>query len=799
MAVGIEKGTPIVNEVITNDPIYYLPPFDTSSPDKIREIAEEFGIPEEKLQVFATKVDEIQDEDPRKVVQAKAKAAYEVFGIPVIVEDTSLRINSLTHLFRPPFVKYWAETPTARAQICQLAQDSGNTDALVETHFTVFDGAEVHMRSGYTPGKIADKPRGSFGFGFDDMFIPNGQENLERWNGTLRTYAEMKAEEKAQLFARQEALKNIKEDPFALGTMVFAINALSDMESPINHEYFKGPEMALAREFAFGLRSLQGVEPNEDLWVDPQGFPPFHEEFLTPDGEVRRYTVDPNSADIGLLVTPVDTRTGYDGKGKRLVVNPDGRGTFLQRDSKAYQRALAARAYEFSLHHNTDMYNKLRSMMEPGYRTTQRTNERSPVIEKLLELLNQNPGQTILSEDDIRSEEIFSVPGFSNVSYVRQYSDAKDGLSRTTAAMNHIINRNGIPTSIFSLGGMPSVTGQRDTIVTAAASFMRSYISHNSLLANFDRRRRLFKESKEQIESLLPDKDIRDLAVAQIGVCISGKNIEKIGEQASQLIDDGCGSLRIYTTNPGIEVVNAAKEICMKASKKYNKEDHSNLPFHLCVGPIVDVKQAEELRKIAEEYGVSLTLLAGHGGGENCTSLEGGAAANAIEIVYDLARNEKFNNVSLGFEGGLGTLFGPWLAMVDQISKNGSIVKGTVEAKGGLCALHRSGAAVMDYHGSASSITGQIEQATSDGEIVRSDPSGSPQNVEGKPNYMEARTWAPSMVHFMKWFRTLYGRTLADQQSMSIDDLIKNIKDNGWGHRIASPAAFATAQPHRGE
>lgn len=63
------------------------------------------------------------------------------------------------------------------------------------------DGREV-CAEGYMYGKIIDTPRGERGFGYDPIFIPDGEE---------RTVAQMTDEEKNAISHRARALKNLLE------------------------------------------------------------------------------------------------------------------------------------------------------------------------------------------------------------------------------------------------------------------------------------------------------------------------------------------------------------------------------------------------------------------------------------------------------------------------------------------------------------------------------------------------------------------------------------------------------------
>lgn len=793
MAIGIEKGVQPINEIIIQDQPKngYIIPFATSNPDKIKEIASILDIEPENLPVLNPHIEEIQSRSPDEVVKAKAKAAYEATGgTPVIVEDTSLLIPAVESKHSPTLVKFWAEHAHDRADIAEEVHKKGDTRALAQTKIAIFDGQKSIVKTGSTRGKIPPELQGEFEFGFDDMFIPLGQPE-----GQEKTFAEMTLQEKNEYSMRKKVLEDLKNDPFKYGIYVYAHTEALQMEiDAIKKEFFRGPEMEKARQHAYRLRVLGDMEPNENLEIDMNKIPPYHEIKLHED--ITQYTHDPDSPDLGCLINGYDKREYLNGASSRMLLNFDDRPTFVQHGEKSLMRAVAARAYEFAIHHNPERYAELREMIN-GKRTAPRANKKSLAIEKSLGMLRSIKKNTvILSEEDIDSGDVFTVPGFTSLAYGRQYSD--ESLSRSKAADHHIINRNGIPTSIFSLGGMPPVTGSRDQVTTAAFSFMRSYISHNSLFVDFNRRLALFNESKQVVEDTINEEentDIKDLVTRQIGVCVSGKHVDEIQDQSEQLINAGCRSLRIYTTNPGIEVPDAAEAICKLAHK--NKLHKEQLPFHLCVGPVVDEKQAKKLQKTAKEYGVALTLLVGHGGGENCTSLEGGAAANAIEIMYNLSRDSKFNKVSLGFEGGLGTWFGPWMGIIDQISKNGDIVRGTVESQGGLCVLHKSGEPVQPYSGTASPSTQMTEQTLFPDMVQRTNPAGQLKNNEGRPNYMKASRWAQSMAHHFTFYRSVFGRVLADQQADSINRMMKNIRKHGFVHRVATSEAVATAKSHR--
>lgn len=133
-----------------------------------------------------SKVTEIQDEDPEIVVKHKAIEAWRSNGgSPVIVEDTSLSILVLDGL-PGTLVNTFTKTPLRRRKLLEWLEGVDDRRAVAKVLLAVFDGQKVQVKSGETCGRIAEKPRGSQGFGWDDIFIPAGQPA-----GQEKTFAEM--------------------------------------------------------------------------------------------------------------------------------------------------------------------------------------------------------------------------------------------------------------------------------------------------------------------------------------------------------------------------------------------------------------------------------------------------------------------------------------------------------------------------------------------------------------------------------------------------------------------------------
>lgn len=147
-----------------------------------------------------TKLDltEIQELDAKEVVKHKVREAYNILKKPVLVEDTSLTFHALGKL-PGPFIK-WFLTELGNEGLCNLVKDSDRS-ATATVIYGIFDGKNLYICEGNVKGMIADKPRGTNGFGWDPIFIPDGQP---------KTHGEMTDEEMDEISVRRMAVEKLK-------------------------------------------------------------------------------------------------------------------------------------------------------------------------------------------------------------------------------------------------------------------------------------------------------------------------------------------------------------------------------------------------------------------------------------------------------------------------------------------------------------------------------------------------------------------------------------------------------------
>ncbi len=172
--------------------------FVTSNLGKLREAEEVLGV---KLEHSALDLPEVQSLDLEEVVRAKASAAFDRLGMPVLVEDTSLELVGMGG-FPGPLVR-WLLASVGPAGICRVAQTFGDPRAVVRCLACATDGSTERVGLGVVRGVIAEAPRGASGFGWDPVFIPD--------DGDGRSYAEMDEGEKNAISHRRRALLALRD------------------------------------------------------------------------------------------------------------------------------------------------------------------------------------------------------------------------------------------------------------------------------------------------------------------------------------------------------------------------------------------------------------------------------------------------------------------------------------------------------------------------------------------------------------------------------------------------------------
>jgi XTP/dITP diphosphohydrolase len=137
----------------------------------------------------------------------KAKAVFDLAKIPCLADDSGLEVFYLNGRPGVLSARYAGEGTTdeknnKRLLVEMLGVPPRRRRAQFRAVLTLVHKNSVETAEGICPGMLAESPRGTNGFGYDPVFIPDG---------FLRTYAELTAEEKNKISHRARALAKMKE------------------------------------------------------------------------------------------------------------------------------------------------------------------------------------------------------------------------------------------------------------------------------------------------------------------------------------------------------------------------------------------------------------------------------------------------------------------------------------------------------------------------------------------------------------------------------------------------------------
>lgn len=135
----------------------------------------------------------------------KAAFVHRKFGIDCFADDTGLETEALHGAPGVDTAHYAGPERDAHKNMELLLRnlgDSENRRACFRTVFCLFWQGEVYSFEGRAEGSISRNIRGSGGFGYDPVFIPNGYS---------QTFAELGPEEKNRFSHRAAACRRLAE------------------------------------------------------------------------------------------------------------------------------------------------------------------------------------------------------------------------------------------------------------------------------------------------------------------------------------------------------------------------------------------------------------------------------------------------------------------------------------------------------------------------------------------------------------------------------------------------------------
>ena len=134
----------------------------------------------------------------------KARYVYEHTGLNCFADDTGLEVEALDGAPGVYSARYaGGEGHDSEANMKKLLAElkgKENRKAQFRTAICLIEGGEKHLFEGIVKGEIIREKKGSSGFGYDPVFVPEGY---------AETFAEMGAEEKNRISHRARAVQKL--------------------------------------------------------------------------------------------------------------------------------------------------------------------------------------------------------------------------------------------------------------------------------------------------------------------------------------------------------------------------------------------------------------------------------------------------------------------------------------------------------------------------------------------------------------------------------------------------------------
>ena len=150
-------------------------------------------------------IGDIQETGKTLKQNAKIKSdfIFNNFGINCFADDTGLEIDSLNGrpgIYSARFAGKTCNSNDNIEKVWKLLTGYKNTDAKFKSILSLNIDGKTFFFKGKIDGKIIFNKRGTNGFGYDSIFIPNGYN---------KTFAELNSVEKNEISHRSKALKRL--------------------------------------------------------------------------------------------------------------------------------------------------------------------------------------------------------------------------------------------------------------------------------------------------------------------------------------------------------------------------------------------------------------------------------------------------------------------------------------------------------------------------------------------------------------------------------------------------------------
>lgn len=135
--------------------------------------------------------------------QLKADYVTENYGLPCFADDTGLEVEALNGAPGVYSARYAGEQKNAQDNMQKLLTElegKNNRKAQFKTVIALNSNGKSHHFTGIVQGEISHEKKGTQGFGYDPIFVPEG---------FTISFAEMNQDEKARLSHRGKAVAQL--------------------------------------------------------------------------------------------------------------------------------------------------------------------------------------------------------------------------------------------------------------------------------------------------------------------------------------------------------------------------------------------------------------------------------------------------------------------------------------------------------------------------------------------------------------------------------------------------------------
>lgn len=133
----------------------------------------------------------------------KAQFVFDHYGVSCFADDTGLEVEALNGepgVFSARYAGPQRSDTDNIQLVLNRLKDKTNRKARFKTVITLIDNGAVTSFEGIVSGTITEVPRGTKGFGYDPVFVPDGYN---------QTFAEMELGEKNLISHRAIAVKKL--------------------------------------------------------------------------------------------------------------------------------------------------------------------------------------------------------------------------------------------------------------------------------------------------------------------------------------------------------------------------------------------------------------------------------------------------------------------------------------------------------------------------------------------------------------------------------------------------------------